>query len=215
MNKISYKKVSALISEGRMSQSELYKYLEISRQLWNGFKKTDIPLKYLDGIAKFFNVLPNVLVTTDIGDSYINNNEVLTIKSYDNKIAGLEIGSELTSLEDIKFGTLDVDSMVLPKNINKEKVRAVVVDGKSMLPTLMPNDWVIFEETDGNFIGDDLYVVNYLNNLLVKRICFNPEKSKLDIISDNNAYPTYSIEFNKNEDKTFAIIGKVVATMQQ
>lgn len=41
-------------------------------------------------------------------------------------------------------------------------IKAIRVDGYSMVPMLLPDSWVIFEERS-EFKGDGLYIINYAN----------------------------------------------------
>ena len=91
---------------------------------------------------------------------------------------------------------------------------AIPVNGKSMLPTLLPDDMVVIDMKANFYSGDDLYVFNYAGNLLVKRLQYNPAINSFRVISDNKAYETYSI--NLSEDQSFFnIVGRVISTISR
>ena len=213
MDKIEYIKVKALIDENNLKESELYKALDISRQNWGNFKKTGVPNKYGSEIANFLGCDISILMPT--AEKVITDYQKVTIKAYRNIVAGAGFGSDITDIEDLEFDPMKIHTAILPRSVRNASLKAIQVNGKSMLPTFMPDDWVVFAECMNTFQGDDVYVVNYMNNLLIKRITFNPALGKIDIISDNHAFPTYSVESNDTEDKGFMIIGRVVATIQQ
>jgi len=91
---------------------------------------------------------------------------------------------------------------------------AIRVNGKSMLPTLMPDDMVVIDMNKNFYSGDDLYVFNYAGNLLVKRLQYNPSNNSFMVTSDNKLFDTYSI--NLSEDQShFKIVGRVISTISR
>lgn len=100
-------------------------------------------------------------------------------------------------------GTLIIDKDTL--RVDYKNLRAIKVDGYSMIPVLMPDSWVIFDDTD-HFTGDGLYIINFRNILMVKTLQVNSE-GKLRIISANKEYESYTIDLD--DQSTFKIFGKV------
>lgn len=100
-------------------------------------------------------------------------------------------------------GTLIIDKDTL--RVDYKNLRAIKVDGYSMIPVLMPDSWVIFDDTD-HFVGDGLYVINFRNILMVKTLQVNSE-GKLRIISANKEYESYTVDLD--DQSTFKIFGKV------
>lgn len=93
-------------------------------------------------------------------------------------------------------------------------LKAPPASGTSMLHTIMPNEYVIIDSCINRYVGDDLYVMNFAGNLLVKRLQFDPVLNSIDIISDNPQYTNYKL--NMNEDQShFHIIGRVVTTIRR
>ncbi len=92
-----------------------------------------------------------------------------------------------------------------------EKIRGIKVDGYSMVPVLLPGNWVFFEEGD-RWEGDGLYVLVFRNVLMVKIVEANPENGNLRIRSANPDYETW--EYDPTEDQsTFRIVGRVRRVM--
>lgn len=113
--------------------------------------------------------------------------------------------------------TNDGAVVIQSKNLSysdKNALIAIPVNGKSMLPTLLPDDMVVIDMKSNFYSGDDLYVFNYAGNLLVKRLQYNPSINSFRVISDNKAYETYTI--NLSEDQSFFnIVGRVISTISR
>jgi phage repressor protein C with HTH and peptisase S24 domain len=114
-------------------------------------------------------------------------------------------GNHLESIDSFEIvDTLQIDKKLFktePKNL-----RAIQVDGYSMIPTLLPDSWVLFDEIE-EYKGDGLYVLNYANTLMVKMIQINPNGC-IDIISANKDYKSYTV--CEDDQNVFKIVGKVV-----
>ncbi|WP_276954042.1 XRE family transcriptional regulator [Helicobacter rodentium] len=120
-------------------------------------------------------------------------------------------GNELEGLECYESGqTLAIDKAFF-KAIPSRNIKAIRVDGYSMIPLLFPDSWVIFEE--GNeFKGDGLYIINYANQLMVKLLQLNPITNILEIISTNKDYKSYEVSLSESQELCL-IRGKVLRSI--
>lgn len=120
-------------------------------------------------------------------------------------------GNELEGLECYESGqTLAIDKAFF-KAIPSHNIKAIRVDGYSMIPLLFPDSWVIFEE--GNeFKGDGLYIINYANQLMVKLLQLNPITNILEIISINKDYKSYEVSVSESQELCL-IRGKVLRSI--
>lgn len=74
-----------------------------------------------------------------------------------------------------------------------ETLSIVRVRGDSMAPTLIDGDDILVDHTEGrSVLRDGIYVFQFDNALLVKRIALGPASGKLTVISDNLAYPSWT-----------------------
>jgi phage repressor protein C with HTH and peptisase S24 domain len=103
-----------------------------------------------------------------------------------------------------------VETMTISKSLFKtpptSNVRIIKVDGYSMVPTLYPDSYCIFDEC-GEFSTDGLYIINYGNELMVKLLQLDPRGS-LHIKSTNPDYESW--EISQEDQSNFRIIGKVL-----
>ncbi len=91
---------------------------------------------------------------------------------------------------------------------------ALVVDGKSMMPTLRHGDMIICEEVQNlqeDFEDNQIYVIVSRHEILVKRIAL--AKDSLLLISDNPMFETTSIIFS-DIVKLYAVI-TLVTTLKR
>lgn len=100
---------------------------------------------------------------------------------------------------------IDADSL----KIYAKDLKAIRVDGYSMVPTLLPDSWVLFNGIQ-DFVGDGLYVLNWRNILMIKLLQINND-GKMRIISSNKDYESYTID--PDDQSVFKIFGKVVKIM--
>lgn len=115
--------------------------------------------------------------------------------------------SELEGIEDFRsYATINVDKMLF-KTAPTHNMRAIQVDGYSMAPMLMPDSWVIFE-LDHGYDGDGIYIINWRNILMVKKVQLNMSTGRFQIISANPDYESYDVD--PDDQSVFRIIGKVI-----
>ena len=100
-------------------------------------------------------------------------------------------------------GVLVIDRDTL--RVNYKNLRAMRVEGHSMVPVLLPDSWVIFDDTD-QYVGDGLYVINFRNILMVKMLQVDSE-GRLKIVSANKEYESFTIDMD--DQSVFKIFGKV------
>lgn len=119
-------------------------------------------------------------------------------------------GNELIGLERYETGQfLELSKeffKMTPKN-----AKAIKVDGCSMIPMLLPDSWVVFEETH-QYQGDGLYILSFDNQLMVKFLQLDPTSNTLEIISINKEYKSYSINLSDSQVELI-IQGKVLRSI--
>ncbi|ELD5362485.1 LexA family transcriptional regulator, partial [Campylobacter coli] len=192
-----------------LTQEQLGNELKLTRQQIINIEKGKTPInkKYFDNINKLSKKF------------YINQEKNIETKNINKQessfysIPKLNIsvsaggGNELIGLEEYESGEMLELSKAFFKTIPKN-VKAIKVDGYSMIPMLLPDSWVIFEEVH-EYQGDGLYILNFDNQLMVKLLQLDPISKILDIISVNKDYKSYSIDL-KDSQIELIIQGKVL-----
>ncbi|HEA6929085.1 LexA family transcriptional regulator [Campylobacter sp. LMG 17559] len=195
-----------------LTQEQLGSELNLTRQQIINIEKGKTPIskKYFDNISKlskkFYIDKEKNTQTKDINKQEIN---FYSIPKLDIS-ASAGGGNELIGLEEYETGEMLELSKAFFKTIPKN-LKAIKVDGYSMVPMLLPDSWVVFEETH-EYQGDGLYILNFDNQLMVKLLQLNPISKILDIISVNKDYKSYSIDL-KDSQIELIIQGKVLRSI--
>ncbi|HDV7508744.1 TPA: helix-turn-helix transcriptional regulator [Campylobacter jejuni] len=195
-----------------LTQEQLGNKLNLTRQQIINIEKGKTPIskKYFDNISKlskkfYINKEENVQ-TKDINKQDTNFYSIPKL----NISASAGSGNELIGLEEYESGEMLELSKAFFKTTPKN-VKAIKVDGYSMIPMLLPDSWVIFEEIH-EYQGDGLYILNFDNQLMVKLLQLDPISKILDIISVNKDYKSYSIDLRDSQVEII-IQGKVLRSI--
>jgi phage repressor protein C with HTH and peptisase S24 domain len=115
-------------------------------------------------------------------------------------------GAHIFNLDDFSAkGTIPI-AVAFFKTKPPTGLMAMQVDGFSMIPTLLPDSWVVFNG-DNEYSGEGLYVIRWDDELLVK-IIQKDRRGAFDILSTNKEYKSWRVEIDDQEG--FGIIGKVL-----
>lgn len=221
----------------QLTQNELVKLSGVSRaslQLYEA-DKGNITLDNLEKIANALNidisffVSPSNVSKSSENVSYLsptlslsskksvpktqNSPQTLKANSYYtiprlNLTAQAGGGNEVLDLECYESGEVLTIDKAFFKAVPGNKLKAIRVEGYSMIPMLMPDSWVVFED-NRNYKGDGLYIINYAGQLMVKLLQLDPAQKILDIISVNKEYKSYSVALAESQAEVI-IVGKVL-----
>ncbi|EAL8370163.1 XRE family transcriptional regulator, partial [Campylobacter jejuni] len=192
-----------------LTQEQLGNKLNLTRQQIINIEKGKTPIskKYFDNISKlskkFYIDKEENALNKDRNKQEINFYSIPKL----NISASAGGGNELIGLEEYETGEMLELSKAFFKTTPKN-VKAIKVDGYSMIPMLLPDSWVIFEEIH-EYQGDGLYILNFDNQLMVKLLQLDPISKVLDIISVNKDYKSYSLDL-KDSQVEIIIQGKVL-----
>lgn len=87
-----------------------------------------------------------------------------------------------------------------------EQLAVVRVDGDSMERTLFDNDWLLVDRTQTRFTRAGLYALAVGDMAWIKRLNLDLEARRIQIISDNTAYPMQRLP-----EEEIRLIGRVVS----
>ncbi len=139
--------------------------------------------------------------STDTAQRHAIKAEVLSVRP------GAGRGDELEAVDLFETGERILIDRSLLKTSPKGRLKALQVDGYSMVPMLFPDSWVVVDETK-EFRGDGLYVINFDNTLMVKLLEANLSTGSLWVKSVNPDYESWEIK--PGDQRVFEIYGKVV-----
>lgn len=191
-----------------MTQSEMSEKIGLSLRQYQRYEKNPANLTFLQ-ISEFADKL-NISVDELKSGNTSEPSDTFSIKKITSYFASAGGGNEINDIEVYDTNeVLQIDKAFfkLPPSKN---ARAIRVDGYSMIPVLLPDSWVIFEE-ENEFKGDGLYVINYSGQLMVKLLQLTP-KGILRVISKNEDFESYEIKVNE-DNEYFHIVGKVIKSI--
>jgi len=100
---------------------------------------------------------------------------------------------------DENYETIYIDKKIIDKNLD-----AINVIGDSMEPTIKEKSIIFIDRNDKNINNGGIFVIRTNAGVFVKRVRLK-SNGKIELISDNKAYPSENVFFEEVE-----IIGKVV-----
>ena len=225
-------KIRALRSERGLSQGDLAKKSGVGKSSIQLYESGGGNITYsnLEKLANALNVDTSYFsenlsvspvhkssVSLSVSQSVSQNNAKISDLSFtdDNAVFITALNSKVGAGESIDINgarVCDTEtkmpfSLTLFKTPPRVKnLRCMQVSGYSMIPTLYPDSWVIFE-LGCEFLGDGLYVISFGDSLMVKLVQRSPNGA-LDIISTNKEYKSYRID--AGDETSIKIIGKVL-----
>lgn len=109
-----------------------------------------------------------------------------------------------------------IDSLMIPVSLLDEfglcesNASIIYVDGDSMEPTLSHGDRLLVDTREQQHpVINGVYVIRIDDSVYVKRLRWDIESGKYNIISDNIEYSVFQIDHNNG--RNFKIIGKAIA----
>ncbi len=96
------------------------------------------------------------------------------------------------------------------RGFDQKSLIAISAKGDSMEPTISNHDILIINKTDCKPLDGYLYVIQYHDQLSIKRI--QNQGSQLALLCDNSKYPTIVID--KNDTENFEIMGHAVYVLK-
>jgi phage repressor protein C with HTH and peptisase S24 domain len=87
-----------------------------------------------------------------------------------------------------------------------DNLAIVRADGESMIPTLMPGDWVLIDRKQTRLSREGIYAIRVGDDVWIKRLSLNLREKLVRIISDNQAIPVQDVQ-----EEELEVIGRVVA----
>lgn len=107
-----------------------------------------------------------------------------------------------------------IDSIVLPVDFSFPSLVALKVRGESMEPTIYDGAVVGVDREDKHIINGKIYAVWIpYEGAVIKRVFIDPEK--IILRSDNNRFPTSSLNMSELRDRENIIIGRASWVVQK
>lgn len=175
-------------------------------------------------LAKIIGITQNALSSRKSSNGYFSEKEqnlILTFykknKSLDEDCLSIPVrgdvsasmGYGVTIYDEKQTGTYQISSKLANDlGINPQKTEMIFASGDSMLPTIEGGDSLLVDLNRKEVYDGRIYCVRIDGQLYAKRLQKIPP-TKIIVISDNQKYQSFEIDFSKQIDFDFEIIGEV------
>lgn len=175
-------------------------------------------------LAKIIGITQNALSSRKSSNGYFSEKEqnlILTFykknKSLDDDCLSIPVRGDVTAsmgygvtiYDEKQTGTYQISSKLANDlGINPQKTEMIFASGDSMLPTIEGGDSLLVDLNRKEVYDGRIYCVRIEGQLYAKRLQKIPP-TKIIVISDNQKYQSFEIDFSKQIDFDFEIIGEV------
>ena len=120
------------------------------------------------------------------------------------------MGFGITVYDESQTGTCSISRKFLQDiGANVSTTEFIFAHGDSMEPTIQGGDRLIVDLSKKNIYDGKIYCIRYEGELYAKRLQRTPP-STLVVISDNQKYKNWEIDFSKEINFDFEVIGEVL-----
>lgn len=175
-------------------------------------------------LAKIIGITQNALSSRKSSNGYFSEKEqnlILTFykknKSLDEDCLSIPVrgdvyasmGYGVTIYDEKQTGTYQISGKLANDlGINPQKTEMIFASGDSMLPTIEGGDSLLVDLNRKEIYDGRIYCVRIDGQLYAKRLQKIPP-TKIIVISDNQKYQSFEIDFSKQIDFDFEIIGEI------
>lgn len=119
------------------------------------------------------------------------------------------MGSGITIYNENQTGTYKISrDLARDIGVNLNNTEMIFASGDSMLPTIEGGDSLLVDKSRTDIYDGRIYCVRIEGQLYAKRLQKLPPHTVV-VISDNPKYKTFEIDFSKNIDFDFQVIGEI------
>ena len=120
------------------------------------------------------------------------------------------MGSGITVYNEEKTGTYKISrELARDIGINISNSEMIMASGDSMVPTIEGGDTLLIDRNKKEIFDGKIYCIRIDGKLFVKRLQYIPPQI-VKVVSDNkDKYDAFYIDFSKNADIDFQVIGEV------
>lgn len=190
---------------GKLSRSISYAQaalaLDVTRQYASQIKEKELSQKQIDALEAYFNVnlqeTPIMLLEDDCVNIPVKG-EVVASMGY-----GVVVYNECQT------ATYSISKKLVDDlGISRNQTEMIFAQGDSMMPTIEGGDSLLVDHTRTEIYDGKIYCIRMDGQLYVKRLQKIPPNT-IRVVSDNEKYRSFEIDFSKNQEFDFDVIGEV------
>lgn len=193
----------------KITQEELGKALGIKKAAVSLKMQNELKKDEIEKICKYFDISESIIMWSGYSEKDQNGN---SDDCFDVPVRGevqASMGYGVQVYDESQTGTYSI-SKKLAKDIgvNLNNCEMIFAKGDSMTPTIIGGDSLLVDKSKIEIYDGSIYCVRIDGLLYAKRLQ-KLSNSKLKVISDNKDYEPIIIDFLKQPDIDFAVIGEV------
>ena len=172
-------------------------------------RNSDFSVEEITKLNCFYGV--NLFTNTSQGQSLIFTNDSIKNSDVVNIPVRVNTHAEPLTEEYTKEQIVSYPitrKQALDIGINVLSAEIIIASGDSMYPTIEHGDTVLIDTNKKEIYDSKIYCVKYDNHLYIKRLQKIPP-SIIYIVSDNPKYKGFEVDFSKEMDFDFQVIGEV------
>lgn len=164
-----------------------------------------VPNKSDDEITHYPSPKPHThIVSESTPQAYID--EFVHVPRYDVS-ASAGAGAVVNDESIVDHLAFKREWIVRTLGLDPKRLALLDVVGDSMTPTINDGDLILLDTREGQALAEGIYVINFSNSLLVKRLRMRLS-GVVDVVSDNERYGVETI--SGEQLNTLQIVGRVV-----
>ncbi len=196
-----------------LTASDLSEKLGIPARTIGGYEREEAPpnQKFLNAMVEKLHVNVNWLLT-GCGDRYLCCSDLNEDDYYNIPVRGeisASLGYGVTVYDEVQTATYSISKKLVDDlGLNQHKTEMIFAQGDSMLPTIEGGDSLLIDRSRRDVHDGKIYCVRIDGQLYAKRLQKIPP-NMLRVVSDNEKYRSFEIDFTKELEFDFKIIGEV------
>ena len=196
-----------------LTASELSQRTGIPARTIGGYERDEAPpnQKFLNALVEKLHVNVNWFLTGH-GEKYLCASDLDSGEYYNIPVrseVSASLGYGVTVYDETQTATYSINKkLVQDLGLNRQKAEIIFAQGDSMLPTIEAGDSLLVDHSRRDVHDGKIYCVRVEGQLYAKRLQKIPPNT-LRVVSDNEKYRPFEIDFTQEPDFDFKIIGEV------
>lgn len=199
--------------ELNLTAAQLAEMLKIPARTIGGYERDEAPpnQKFLNALIEVLHIDVNWFLTGR-GNKYLDENYSGNADCFDIPVRGdvnASMGYGVTVYNESRTAGYSISKKLASDlGISRSRTEMIFAQGDSMLPTIEGGDSLLVDHSRKEIYDGKIYCVRIDGQLYAKRLQKIPPNT-VRIVSDNEKYRSFEIDFSKDIDFDFEVIGEI------
>lgn len=207
------KRLKELKKKLDLTAGDLSELLDIPARTIGGYERDEAPpnQKFLNALFEKLHVNVNWFITGQ-GSKFLNETQGGYADCYNIRVKGdvkASMGYGVTVYNETQTASYSISKKLSTDlSLNPNLTEIIFAQGDSMLPTIEGGDSLLVDHSRKEIYDGKIYCVRIDGQLYAKRLQKIPPNT-IRVVSDNEKYRSFEINFAKEIDFDFNIIGEI------